>query len=222
MSSPAVHQTGPRTPEGKGRCRLNAYRHGLTAKILVLTPDEQTAFDELHASLTGHYAPLGPVETQLVKALADSQWRLDCATEIERSIFALGLVEPSEAPTVGNPELDVAFAQGRTWLAQSQNLALLTLYEQRIHRRLLKDTQALAAEQARRIAAYEQAMAVAKRLYKAALAEGKPYQPELYFRRPPQTIDSVFSPDSVTREIVREALENAPPPPEIAAERKAA
>ena len=209
--------TGPRTPEGKSRCRLNAHRHGLTGQILVLSPDEQSAFDRHLADQVEHHKPYGPEEQRLVHDIAASLWRLSRATAIENSIFALD-------PAVDPPEtdLDVAFSQAHTWLAEGKSLALLTLYEQRIHRKLQKDLQALQAEQARRIAEYEQAMAVAKLLYRKAQAEGKPYNPEAYFRRPPATPESVYSSTAITAEIARDAIEKSLSPVPIAPERMAA
>ncbi len=44
------HSTGPKTPQGKERCRLNAYRHGLTGQFCVITPEEQQAY-EAHSTV---------------------------------------------------------------------------------------------------------------------------------------------------------------------------
>jgi hypothetical protein len=40
----AARSTGPRTPEGKSRSRLNALKHGLTARTLVLPGEDPEAF----------------------------------------------------------------------------------------------------------------------------------------------------------------------------------
>ncbi len=42
-------------------------------------------------------------------------------------------------------------------------------------------------------------------LKKAAALEGKPYDPAACFHRPPATLESVFSPELVDREIARRA-----------------
>jgi hypothetical protein len=51
----AQKSSGPKTEKGKHRTRLNAYRHGLTGQICLLTSDEHQAFDQHCASV-----PCGP------------------------------------------------------------------------------------------------------------------------------------------------------------------
>ena len=36
----AQKSTGPRTPEGKSKSRLNAFRHGITAQVIVMPPEQ--------------------------------------------------------------------------------------------------------------------------------------------------------------------------------------
>src|SRR5437879_7039081 len=79
--------TGPRTPEGKARFRLNAVRQGLLAKeVIVPVGDEQekrAEFELLFDDLWQHYAPVGPVEEMLVEKIAIAYWRLRRATRAE-------------------------------------------------------------------------------------------------------------------------------------------
>src|SRR5439155_16166336 len=79
--------TGPRTAEGKARVRLNAVRHGLLAKeVIVPVGDEQekrAEFELLFDDLRQHYAPDGPVEEMLVEKIAIAYWRLRRATRAE-------------------------------------------------------------------------------------------------------------------------------------------
>src|SRR5215831_2560141 len=127
------HSTGPKTPEGKRRCRLNAFRHGLTGQLCVFTPDEQQAYDQHCKTVLDALAPVGDFERDIAQSIADNRWRLKRARAIEASTFALGMHEHSIDDT-GHTEVDDAFAQARTWLQEAHNLHLLTVYEQRIQR----------------------------------------------------------------------------------------
>src|SRR5580704_14704685 len=84
------HSTGPnvvsssstKTPEGKRRCSLNAYRHGLTGQINVLTPDEQQAYDKHSTIIFEALAPAGDFERLLAQSISDDHWRLNRARSI--------------------------------------------------------------------------------------------------------------------------------------------
>ena len=142
------HSTGPKTPEGKQRCRLNAYRHGLTGQLNILTPDEQQAYDK-HSKITLEgLAPAGDFERALVQSIADDLWRLNRARTIESSTFALGMRQ--SADNTGAPQVDEAFAQAHTWAQESRNLQLLTIYEHRIQRSIDKNLSRFDALRTRR------------------------------------------------------------------------
>jgi hypothetical protein len=61
----AQHSAGPTSPEGKQRTRLNAYRHGLTGQIHILTAAEQTAFDAHCKGICEALAPVGALEIDI-------------------------------------------------------------------------------------------------------------------------------------------------------------
>jgi len=125
--------TGPKTPEGKKRSSLNAFRHGLTGQIVIHTPEDRAAFQQHCDAIREALAPVGALETDLAQAIAEDRWRLNRAGPSKNAIFTLGLQEHSD-PNAAHPEIDAALAQGRTWIAQAKNLQLLTAYEQRIRR----------------------------------------------------------------------------------------
>ena len=199
------HSTGPKTPEGKRRCRLNAYRHGLTGQLCVFTPEEQQAYENHCKVIFDALAPVSDFERDLAQSVADDRWRLKRARAIEASTFALGMHQNSIDDT-GHTEVDDAFAQARTWLQEAHNLHLLTVYEQRIQRSCDRNMAQLKALQAERKEAAKEAMKQAKLLYQLAQAEGKPYQPELFFITAPEVRESVFSSAEVARELSRASL----------------
>ena len=94
--------TGPKTPEGKKACALNAYRQGLTSQLRIFTPDEQKAYDQ-HSKITlDALAPVSDYERSLAQSIADDTWRLIRARTIEDSIFAVGMRH--SADSTGTPK----------------------------------------------------------------------------------------------------------------------
>ena len=123
-------------------------------------------------------------------------------------MFALGM--QYSAHDTGAPQVDEAFDQAHTWVRESRNLQLLTIYEQRIQRSVDKNMNRLEALRTRREQAGKEDMRQAKLLLQLAQAEGKPYQPEAYFSTAPVARESVFSTPEVARELnLDKRLENA-------------
>ena len=71
--------TGPKTPEGKKRSSLNAFRHGLTGQIVIHTPEDRAAFQQHCDAIREALAPVDALETDLAQAIAEDRWRLNRA-----------------------------------------------------------------------------------------------------------------------------------------------
>src|SRR5437667_157352 len=72
----ARHSTGPKTPKGKAVVRLNALRHGLLTRDLVLPEEDADAFEDLWNRVRPKYSPVGPIEEFLVNRVVYTMWRL--------------------------------------------------------------------------------------------------------------------------------------------------
>jgi hypothetical protein len=196
--------TGPRTEAGKARCRLNAFRHGLTSQVFVFTADEAPAYQKHHAEIARHYQPVGPIETALADQISSGIWRLQRAQAIEEGLFALDAETGQAGDTV-----DGLFGPARTWLDQSKSLALLHTYEGRIRRALDRDKAELAALQSARKNEIARALDQSVALHRLAKSEGKSYDPAI-LQTPPLTVESVFSAEVVSIESARrDALASA-------------
>ena len=68
--------TGPRTAAGKERSSMNAMKHGLTSRRVVLPHENQAEFDSLLKELLHESQPVGTLEFELVNDIAASLWRL--------------------------------------------------------------------------------------------------------------------------------------------------
>ena len=188
--TPIVSEMKPRD-----RRALNAYRHGLTGQVLILTPDDQAAYLKHSQGIQESLAPEGAMEAGLVQSVADDRWRLARAGAMENSILAAGLGDGRPTKfTDPHEQIDVAFAQAVVWLKEGNKLALLTLYEGRIQRRVEKNLATLRQLQQDRKAALQQAVEEAELLAQLAASKGETFDIERDFPRetlPPQFVSSL-------------------------------
>lgn len=67
---------GPSTAEGKARSSLNATRHGLSSRVVVLTNEDPELWQQLRASCLEQWQPANSAELTLVHDIAGARWRL--------------------------------------------------------------------------------------------------------------------------------------------------
>ena len=79
----ARHSTGPKTAAGKAKSSMNALRHGLRARTVVILDEKREDFDEILVALQNHYQPQNPPEQHLVDQAAIAQWKLVRAAAFE-------------------------------------------------------------------------------------------------------------------------------------------
>src|SRR5580658_4897246 len=205
----AQHSSGPKTEKGKHRTRLNAYRHGLTGQICLLTADEQQAFDQHCTGIRESLQPVGALEIELAQSIAEDHWRLKRARAIETGIFALGhlgqlgALATSDRDDPAQLPIDEALSRALPRVDKSENFQLLALYEQRIHRAIEKNMAQLRTLRAERKAVLQQALEEAQLLAQLAYSKGEEYDPADDF--PPEIlqIGSDFSIAGIRRLIGR-------------------
>jgi hypothetical protein len=169
-------QSKPRDPRA-----LNAYRHGLTGQVHLLTPEDQVAYDKHCRDTHDYFNPAGNFEAGLVQSIADGRWQLQRAVAIEDAIFALDNVALQADSEYY--EAIAALTQGRTWLAHDKSLERIALYASRTQRRVEKDIAMLRQLQAGRKAAFEQAIEEVEALTQLAVKAGETYNPATDFPR---------------------------------------
>src|SRR6202050_748902 len=205
----AQKSSGPKTEKGKHRTRLNAYRHGLTGQICLLTEDEHQTFHQHCTGIRESLEPVGALELELAQSIAEDHWRLKRARAIETGIFAAGVLGQLGHPYGGIREdaaqvpIDEALAKAHTWIAKSENFQLLALYEQRIHRAIERNMSQLRTLRAERKAVHQQALEEAQLLAQFAYSKGEKYDPANDF--PPEIlqIGSDFSSAGISRLMAR-------------------
>jgi hypothetical protein len=162
--------TGPRTEEGKKRSAMNATRHGLTGRTIVMPYEDMEAYHRFCEELFASLAPETPVERQYAQTFCDTQWRLNRMRSIEDAMLALGHFEEAGRIETEHPQVHAALTAARVFRDDSNSFANLSLYEQRLQRTLdksLKQLQTLQAERKAQAAAEAQAETAVKEPIKA-------------------------------------------------------
>jgi hypothetical protein len=83
----AWRSSGPKTPAGKARSSMNAVKHGLTAKTIVIGDEDPAQFDRLRESLEERFKPRSVMERELTERLAGIAWRLRRIPAFEAAIL---------------------------------------------------------------------------------------------------------------------------------------
>jgi hypothetical protein len=83
----ARHSTGPKTSEGIAAVRLNAVRHGLLTRDVVLPEEDAGAFEDLFNQVRTNLSPVGPIEEFLADRVVNAMWRLRRLERAETALF---------------------------------------------------------------------------------------------------------------------------------------
>ena len=65
----ALRSTGPKTPEGKDAVRVNAVKHGLLSREVLLPGEDEAALKELGERLRSELQPVGELEGLLAEQI---------------------------------------------------------------------------------------------------------------------------------------------------------
>ena len=192
----AQQSTGPRSDIGKKTSSLNALRHGLTARVVVLPSEDLAAYkkfsDEYLASLSPDTFP----ERQCAQTIIDTQWRLNRVRSIEEGMLALGHQSPEGQIDYGHPEIHAALTAAVVWRDHSQAFVNLSMHEQRLYRILKDASKTLDEMKAKRIAARQAELDAAVALSNLNKMLGVPSEPATTGA----TAGFVFKPEEIDTE----------------------
>ena len=87
----AQHSSGPRSDAGRQITKMNALKHGLAARELVIKDEDPAALEALRADLRAEHAPANQTEALLVEDLAICWWRLQRGRKYEAAAINGGL-----------------------------------------------------------------------------------------------------------------------------------
>jgi len=158
----AQQSTGPRTEIGKKTSSLNALRHGLTSRIVVLPTEDLTAYKTFSEEFLADLTPETFAERQCAQTIIDTQWRLNRVRALEDGMLALGHFGPEGEIDPGHPEIHAALTAAAVFREHSQAFVNLSMHEQRLYRILTAASKSLEDMKAKRIAARQSALDAAR------------------------------------------------------------
>ena len=91
----AQKSTGPKTPDGRAVSKMNAVKHGILSKQVLVRglniKENSRELEELYERFWQQYSPVGPVEEMLVDQIVTTHWRLRRALRAESGEIALSV-----------------------------------------------------------------------------------------------------------------------------------
>jgi hypothetical protein len=165
--------TSGRTQEGKARSSINALRHGLTARVVVLPTEDMTAYQAFSKEIVDSLDAQTPVERQFAQTVADNQWRINRIRSIEDGMLGMGHFEAAGDFDCPSPEIHSAMTAARAFRDDSKSFVNLSIYEQRLHRSMKESLRQLRELQTERREREKTEMDDAIRLLKTPQMKGK-------------------------------------------------
>ena len=146
----AKKSTGPRSEEGKAVVAKNALKHGLLARDTVLPGEDPADFDRQLSALEADIQPANSLDFELVRQIADAQWRMRRLTRLETGFLAAAVADkrrPTEKyrPAKLRPGYDgETLLLGSAMLERTQAFVHLARYDGHLSRRFFRAVKQLA------------------------------------------------------------------------------
>ena len=140
----AKKSTGPRTEGGKARSSQNGLKHGLLARDAVMADEDPAEFDRQLQELEHTMFPQNALEFELVRQVADAQWRLRRISRIEAGLLTHHCDGTTRDAKRWCPETILPGRDGENQLLgksmqdRTQALANLARYNSHLSRNLLR------------------------------------------------------------------------------------
>jgi hypothetical protein len=128
---------GPKSETGKRRSSMNAVRHGLLSKSVLVSYESAEAFEALVEQHIAKLKPADNIELACVENMAAASWRLGRLMAIETRIMNQAIDKSTEETEFG------AIAEAFQKLSAGPELHLIDRYERRLNRAYQRSLQNL-------------------------------------------------------------------------------
>jgi hypothetical protein len=152
---------------------MNALRHGLTARVVVLPTEDMAAYQAFSKEIVDSLDAQTPVERQFAQTVADNQWRINRIRSIEDGMLGMGHFESAGDFDCPSAEIHSAMTAARAFRDDSKSFVNLSIYEQRLHRSMKESLRQLKELQTERREREKTEMDDAIRLLKTQQMKGE-------------------------------------------------
>jgi hypothetical protein len=135
----AQHSTGATSESGKAKSSMNALKHGLSGKTVLLPTDDADEYNYILNAYVKSCQPATEEELNLIQSIVDSTWRLQRCRVLETGILVKGEMEFSSKYEDQSPARRAQLIQVDAYLKYEKSIRNLQIQEARLHRRLEKD-----------------------------------------------------------------------------------
>jgi hypothetical protein len=143
--------TGPRTDDGKARSSMNGFKHPWLGVSTIMTEEDKLAMKEFVSAYIEDLAPVGAAEIQLAHTLAMDNWRLNRIKGVEENIFAWGYeMDPGMKCHAEVVQVENCLTHVTSYIKYADHINKISLYESRLNRIIVRNTELLNKRQADR------------------------------------------------------------------------
>jgi hypothetical protein len=123
----------------------------LTGRTLLLPAEDAAEYERHLAAYVEEFAPVGPLESNLLQSIADTGWRLRRIPALEMALFAKGHLEFGELFDKNEIAARPLLIDAHTFIVYEKQIHNLQLQEARLARRRSKEIAELLRMQSQRI-----------------------------------------------------------------------
>lgn len=139
---------GPKTQEGKEVSKMNALKHGLLSKEVLLKDEDPKMLEELSEGISEFFQPVGRMEEILVDRIIANTWRLRRTLQVENGTIQYFSSYEDMFPSLGGSGDEEA--KKLKEMLDNNAIERVIRYENSIERSLFKALHELERLQAKR------------------------------------------------------------------------
>ena len=140
---------------------FKATRDPVTGQAFMMTEQDFDAYYTFVKKYTAEFQPQTHDEQQMVRTIADTQWRINRANAIECNLLNFHVSQMNNIVPSSNTESQTALTLARIYGGLTKELSRMSLYEKRLNDLLVSTKKVLERTQKARRASHEESIKIA-------------------------------------------------------------